>query len=715
MKLQISLSAIPLSIVKKMMRKTPSKANHMYDEIFTKLGEGKSVDKSRIYIPLDDAAIIPHKVTAPQEIVEYLASIKFSLNDYLLGTAMMPDGKRTVRLGKALSKRPDLLRKFENDPQRKLVRHDKMWVVISRHPYDILGMSFDRGWTSCMNLEDGINKHYLKGDLKQGTLVAYLIKDTDKNINAPISRIAIRPYYEKKSIRKTKKNIYLVPSGVYGTSSEKFETIVKKFCALINDHAPHGHYVLKNDLYDDGEGSDIFHVNASTVKTLSDEDCLSLCQQPRLESDVIEELLKRKNSKVTQELIAVYPHLIREESLLAIANDSSMRDSHRILTYSQKKLSLNVLLALTKSVDKVTLKNLATKTTRVEILKVLMNSSNPDVRCAVAYNSVTPEDMLLKLSDDEDHEVVSSVLEAENVNVNTLKRILARTGLEPYQIARWKKIVVSRTDLPSDFVLSLIRENLEKPFLYTQITERHDLPVDVIRTIYEKTVAHVDNEVYSDTVMQNLCKCKNTPLDILEKLAVSEYNVASALIRRSDLPSEISDRLLARNPNNYKVISNILDRPEVTEEQMKLIVTCNNGDAVEDAVRSGHMDKEIAKYFVENGVDVFLRNEARHVASEHPLSFAIARYSKDEKVLRNLVDYNNAALLDTTYMELLKNPVTPNSLNLLYALYFRADKKLYESVREFFAPYLKSIDDYAKEQYRYTVAEIDEIRNKAAV
>jgi len=178
-------------------------------------------------------------------------------------------------------------------------------------------------------------------------------------------------------------------------------------------------------------------------------------------------------------------------------------------------------------------------------------------------------------------------------------------------------------------------------------------------------------------------------------------------------PSEISNQLLVSNPNNYKVISSILDRPEVSEEQMKLIVTSTNGDAVEDAVRSGHMNEEIAKHFVENGAAVSVRNEARRVVSEHPLSLAIAKYSRDQKVLANLVDYNEDTLLDTTYMELLKNPICSTSINILYALYHRANKKLYASVHEFFAPHLKAINDYAKEQYRYEVAEIDKMRENA--
>jgi len=46
-----------------------------------------------------------------------------------------------------------LLKKFNDRPSYKQMIKSKL-VCISRHPYDIAGMSTDRRWTSCMRLED---------------------------------------------------------------------------------------------------------------------------------------------------------------------------------------------------------------------------------------------------------------------------------------------------------------------------------------------------------------------------------------------------------------------------------------------------------------------------------------------------------------------------------------------------------------------------------
>jgi hypothetical protein len=67
-------------------------------------------------------------------------------------------------------------------------------MVISKSPYDLGGMTTDRKWTSCMDLRDGGNRHYVPIDVERGTLVSYLVNPTDKNIKNPVARILIKPY-----------------------------------------------------------------------------------------------------------------------------------------------------------------------------------------------------------------------------------------------------------------------------------------------------------------------------------------------------------------------------------------------------------------------------------------------------------------------------------------------------------------------------------------
>lgn len=77
------------------------------------------------------------------------------------------------------------------------------FVVISRHPADIATMSTGRPWTSCMDLKDGMYASDIRKALKDGMIVAYLVKGTreaaEEMVNDPtkpieaIGRIAIKP------------------------------------------------------------------------------------------------------------------------------------------------------------------------------------------------------------------------------------------------------------------------------------------------------------------------------------------------------------------------------------------------------------------------------------------------------------------------------------------------------------------------------------------
>ena len=243
---------MPISMVRKYL----SGFNRArYASFFNKYGSGKGTEKYRIYIPISGALAAAKPIEVPQPITDYLATVNMSVADYKVGLALLPDGKRQIKLGKVLSSRPELLKLFTNDPQRSASKSVPAWVVISRHPYDIVGMSFDRGWTSCMNAKSGNNKKYLLQDVKYGALVAYLIKADDRNINKPSARIAIRPYTKVPTSVKTAKedsqHVALVGGPTYGQQNSQFKGIVTKFCAWFNSGLPSGDYRLLAQLYDD--------------------------------------------------------------------------------------------------------------------------------------------------------------------------------------------------------------------------------------------------------------------------------------------------------------------------------------------------------------------------------------------------------------------------------------------------------------------------------
>jgi hypothetical protein len=163
--------------------------------------------------------------------------------------------KNITSISKILNRiAPDLRPKYDEDKDKQESGKDYL-VVISRHPYDIAGMSTDReqpegkGWNSCMNIRTGMNKHYVMRDVKNGSIVAYLVNRDDTNINKPICRILMKPFDKKDDSGKT----LLVADKVYpyDVDVQGFRDTVQQWLSDKQGEID-GDYRLRYDLYNDG-------------------------------------------------------------------------------------------------------------------------------------------------------------------------------------------------------------------------------------------------------------------------------------------------------------------------------------------------------------------------------------------------------------------------------------------------------------------------------
>lgn len=152
-----------------------------------------------------------------------------------------------------------LAREFQMDPTRL---KGKNFVVISRHPYDIAGMSTDRNWTSCMDLgpkieykgrkeENGLHSDYVKEDIASGSLIAYLVSDKDRTpggdlaIRRPIGRILMKPFVSEDGTK-----IAYSVGKIYGAGGEAFKSFISKWVEDFNGKLE-GEYKLHPNLYND--------------------------------------------------------------------------------------------------------------------------------------------------------------------------------------------------------------------------------------------------------------------------------------------------------------------------------------------------------------------------------------------------------------------------------------------------------------------------------
>lgn len=173
--------------------------------------------KYRVYLDLEKGIPASKDIESEleKEIKDSLSDTDYEVKDFKKGMAYDKKNKREIKLGKVLGKiDKELLQRFVNDPGRTSSKVTKPIVVISRHPYDIAGQSYKRGWTSCKDFSGnrGGNKGYIKDETRL-SLIAYLIYKDDKNIKTPIARVLISQFKNEQ-----KEIYYGVQMKTYGSA-----------------------------------------------------------------------------------------------------------------------------------------------------------------------------------------------------------------------------------------------------------------------------------------------------------------------------------------------------------------------------------------------------------------------------------------------------------------------------------------------------------------
>lgn len=191
-------------------------------------------------------------IPIPHEVSQALKQANISVVDYAKGIGKDSYG-RQIKIGKILKRfSPSAAKVFDEDKNRQGVKTANYQVVLSRLPYDVAGMSTDRGWTSCQDMSDnrGMNKA-LMYDLKNGTVVAYLTKEGDDEIKNPTARISLKPYYAARD----PDGILKAESTMYGSTSPDLEDQFRKaIFSWQNEHFkpdPDKTYRLSKGVYND--------------------------------------------------------------------------------------------------------------------------------------------------------------------------------------------------------------------------------------------------------------------------------------------------------------------------------------------------------------------------------------------------------------------------------------------------------------------------------
>lgn len=202
------------------------------------LSFGPIFKEERTYFPIDTSSI--GVMATPDEILDVLDDAGYYCPDYRPGYVYKKDDKlksKPVKLLKILEKQlsaeSEQFKRLKQNFDTRLKTNRKSSVecliCITHNPYDVAGMSTDRSWTSCMELDSGAYKQTPLKQVKYGGMCAYLIKSDDKDIKEPIARIAIKRLV---GVQSSKNFIFLSEPRIYGDNSFareiKFPNLVKE-------------------------------------------------------------------------------------------------------------------------------------------------------------------------------------------------------------------------------------------------------------------------------------------------------------------------------------------------------------------------------------------------------------------------------------------------------------------------------------------------------
>lgn len=253
--------ALPMSTAKQVRSAWDAS---QYEDLFKKYTDDPKA--YRIYLPLVEGEKTTHDPAIQAAVEKEVKAQGFNVTDYAGGYAASDDSQRKIRIGKLIDK-PTLLKAFNNDPARQSSKLSgkELMVCISRHPYDVAGMSTDRGWTSCMSLTDGENASYIMQDVTQGTIVAYLIDSNDKNIKTPKGRYAIKVFMNETN---PKDWILVREQRAYGSTVPGFKETVDNWLGEVNGDKAEGLYCINPNVYADSAKTNLHTVGKDKLAVL---------------------------------------------------------------------------------------------------------------------------------------------------------------------------------------------------------------------------------------------------------------------------------------------------------------------------------------------------------------------------------------------------------------------------------------------------------------
>lgn len=295
------------------------------------LSFGPMFTEQRTYFPLQTKQL--PVLETPKEFLQILDKADYYCPDFRSKYVFRKSDKlkqKPVKLMNVIQKElknnptklKELKKKFDQRLSTSRKENITCMICITHNPYDVAGMSTDRNWTSCMNLDGGAYKQTALKQVQYGGMCAYLIKEDDKEIKQPIARIAIKRFVGEL---KTKAFIFQAQPVIYGDKEYAAELNFDKQVDQILEQS--NKQTLNNQVFfrrkDGGSYSD------SGIDAVAKTDHLSQEQLNKLAEDLTKH--PTKTNKIQWYEIAQSPNLSE-----AFIKKFWQYLPHRAIVYTQK-------------------------------------------------------------------------------------------------------------------------------------------------------------------------------------------------------------------------------------------------------------------------------------------------------------------------------------------------------------------------------------------
>lgn len=401
------------------------------------LSFGPLFNQSRTYFSLNASGL--NLIQMPKQIQEQIDKQGYYCPDYRQGYVYKKNDKlksKPVKLLKILSKgKPsnlkELTKKFNERLKSNRKEMIKCMICITYDPYDVAGMSTDRNWTSCMNLDRGEYRDTPLKQVQYGGMCAYLIKESDKNIEEPIARIAI-----KRLVGKNKNNfIFACENQIYGdvnfAKELNFQKQVVEILHKSNNETNHGQNYFKRkdeDSYSDSNMSGRYYFrNIDELQKM-----IKTNKKTLLNKDIIESMTEQQIHYFFDKIIEygggyllldifeknIFSNQEKNKLIDSFIEQDDKQDLNFIVLYCHNQVDLTRILDyfIEKGYygylhDAIKFNLIYNKDQEQKVIKTLVEHNFYDVK----YNDNIVE--LMNFQPDQKRKVIKALLEYEKVKV----------------------------------------------------------------------------------------------------------------------------------------------------------------------------------------------------------------------------------------------------------------------------------------------------------